>query len=64
MLGGGKRYLSLCRRAYHSAAVVTIELRDWLRFFRLEGLVSIIGWVRVAWQLAEIRTITELSLLK
>ena len=47
-----------------SAAVVTNVIRDRCRYFRLAVLVSISGWVIVEWQLAEIWTITELSLLK
>jgi len=55
----------MSRREYHSAAVIT-TLGKCCRFRCLCScvFVSISGWVIVVWQLAEIWTITELSLLK
>jgi len=56
----------LCRqRVYHTTAVTMVlaEIRR-PRHHRPCPFVSTIGWVIVAWQCAEIWTITVLSLLK
>jgi len=57
--------VSFCRRVCHSAAVI-IDLAECrrLRCVRPCTFVSNSGWVIVAWQCAEIWTITLLSLLK
>jgi len=62
---GVERKVLFRRRVCHSAAVTMVlaEIRR-PRYHRLCPFVSTIGWVIVAWQCAEIWTITVLSMLK